>query len=301
MNKLDLHKRSQILSMMVEGMSMRSASRIADVSINTVSKLLIEAGEACAEYHDEHMVNVPAKHVQCDEIWAFCYAKDKAVKAGLKAMPQSGAGDVWTWTAIDRDTKLIIAYEVGDRSGATAREFITDLRNRLANRVQLTTDGHKVYLEAVDKAFGNDVDFAQLIKIYGNEPKNTSQIRYSPSECIGIDKRPVTGKPVKSDISTSHVERQNLNMRMGIRRYTRLTNAFSKKLENHIHSLSLYFLHYNFCRIHRSLRMTPAMAAGLCTELRDMEWVVSLIDARMPEPQKPGPAVGTKYRKRKSN
>ena len=285
MNKLTTHKRVKILSALVEGMSMRSVSRLEDVSINTVSRLLVEAGEACAVYHDEHVVNVPAKHVQCDEIWSFCYAKEKNVPKA-KAAPQ-GAGDVWTWTALERDTKLIIAYEVGDRSGATANEFIAELRNRLANRVQLTTDGHKVYLEAIDNAFGIDVDFAQLIKIYGGETGQDSPRRYSPAECTGIQKRPVTGKPVEADISTSHVERQNLSMRMGMRRFIRLTNAFSKKLANHVHMLSLYFVHYNFVRIHKSLRMTPAMAAGLSAELRDMEWIVSLVDARAPKPNRP--------------
>ena len=294
MNKLTTHKRVKILSALVEGMSMRSVSRLEDVSINTVSRLLVEAGEACAVYHDEHVVNVPAKHVQCDEIWSFCYAKEKNVPKA-KAAPQ-GAGDVWTWTALERDTKLIIAYEVGDRSGATANEFIAELRNRLANRVQLTTDGHKVYLEAIDNAFGIDVDFAQLIKIYGGETGQDSPRRYSPAECTGIQKRPVTGKPVEADISTSHVERQNLSMRMGMRRFIRLTNAFSKKLANHVHMLSLYFVHYNFVRIHKSLRMTPAMAAGLSAELRDMEWIVSLVDARAPKPNRP-----KTYRKQISN
>ena len=285
MNKLPIHKRVQLLSMLVEGMSMRSASRIADASITTVAKLVVDAGEACAVHHDENVVNVHAGRVQCDEIWAFCYAKQKNVPKA-KAAPV-GAGDVWTWTALDRDTKLLIAYEVGDRSGATAREFIADLRNRLANRVQLTTDGHKVYLEAVGKAFGIDVDYAQLIKIYGGEPGHSSQIRYSPAGCIGIDKRPVTGKPVEADISTSHVERQNLNMRMGMRRFTRLTNAFSKKMANHMAMVSLYTTYYNFVRIHKTLRMAPAMAAGLSTELLDMEWIVSLIDARATKPNRP--------------
>ena len=296
MNKLPTHKRSQILSMLVEGMSTRSASRITDVSITTVGKLLVDAGEACAAHNNETVVNAQAGSVQCDEIWAFCYAKDKTVKAGLKAMPEGGAGDVWTWTAFDRDTKLLIAYEVGDRSGATAREFIADLRNRLANRVQLTTDGHKVYLDAVDNAFGIDVDYAQLIKIYGGEPGHSSRIRYSPTECIGIDKRPVTGRPIEADSSTSHVERQNLNMRMGMRRFTRLTNAFSKKMANHMAVVALYTTFYNFVRVHKTLRITPAMAAGLTSELRDMKWIVSLIDARAPEPRRP-----KSYRKRMSN
>ena len=280
--------------MLVEGMSMRSVSRITGASFMTVIKLLVDAGEACAVHHDETVVNVHASRIQCDEIWAFCYAKQKNVPKA-KAAPV-GAGDVWTWTALDRDTKLLIAYEVGDRSGATAREFIADLRNRLANRVQLTTDGHRVYLEAVDNAFGINVDFAQLIKIYGSEPGNTSDVRYSPGDCIGIEKRPVMGSPVEADISTSHVERQNLNMRMGMRRFTRLTNAFSKKMANHMAMVALYTTFYNFVRIHQSLRMTPAMAAGLSAELRDMEWIVSLIDARAPKPTRP-----KTYRKRISN
>ena len=238
--------------MLVEGMSMRSVSRITGASFMTVIKLLVDAGETCAVHHDETVVNVHANRVQCDEIWAFCYAKQKNVPKA-KAAPV-GAGDVWTWTALDRDTKLLIAYEVGDRSGATAREFIADLRNRLANRVQLTTDGHRVYLEAVDNAFGIDVDFAQLIKIYGSEPGNTSDVRYSPGDCIGIEKRPVMGSPVEADISTSHVERQNLNMRMGMRRFTRLTNAFSKKMANHMAMVALYTTYLQ-------LRAYPPVAA----------------------------------------
>ena len=275
---------------------MRSGSRVGEVSFNTVSKLLVAAGEAAAAYHDRTVVNVRASRIQCDEIWAFCYAKSKTVRAGLKAMPEGGAGDVWTWTALDRDSKLIVAYEPGDRSAATAHEFIGQLRKRLATRVQLTTDGLRAYLEAVEHAFGLDMDYAQLIKLYGNEPGNSSEVRYSPAQCIGIQKRTVSGHPVEADISTSHVERQNLNMRMGMRRFTRLTNAFSKKAANHFHMLSLYFLNYNFVRIHKTLRKTPAMAAGLSKELRDMEWIVSLLDARAAKPQRP-----KTYRPRISN
>jgi len=231
MNRLSTEKRAQILNMLVEGMSMRAVSRVVGVSINTVSKLLVDAGEACAVYHDKHVRNVPANHVQCDEIWSFCYAKQKTVDRA-KSAPE-GAGDVWTWTALERDTKLIIAYEVGDRSAVTAMEFIENLRGRLANRVQLTTDGHKPYLEVVEGAFGDDIDFAQLVKIYDTETQQR--------------KRPVIGNPIESDISTSHVERQNLNMRMGMRRFTRLTNAFSKKLQNHIHMLSLYISVLQLC------------------------------------------------------
>ncbi len=288
MNKLPLHKRVMILSMLVEGMSMRSISRTVGVSINTVTKMLVDAGEACAAYHDETVRNVRAQRVQCDEIWSFCYAKAKNVEAA-KAAPE-GAGDVWTWTALDSDSKMILAYEVGDRSGATALEFMDDLAARLANRVQLTTDGHKAYLEAVEGAFGADVDFvAQLVKLYGDEPQRGPERKYSPSVCKGARKQLVEGKSDMAAVSTSHVERQNLTMRMGMRRFTRLTNGFSKKLENHLHMLSLYFVHYNFCRVHKSLRMSPAMAAGVSDTLRDVEWIVSLIDARETAPAKRGP------------
>ena len=265
---------------------MRSISRTVGVSINTVTKLMVEAGEACAAYHNEAVRDVETRKVQCDEIWAFCYAKDKNAKTA-KAAPD-GAGDVWTWTAIDSDSKMILSYEVGDRSGATAIEFMDDLRARLANRVQLTTDGYKAYLEAVEGAFGGDVDYAQLIKMYGEPTGQKSHERkYSPAECTGTRKRRVEGNPDPAAVSTSYVERQNLTMRMGMRRFTRLTNAFSKKLENHLHMLSLYFVHYNFVRIHSSLRCTPAMAAGVSETLHDMEWIVGLIDARAAKPNRP--------------
>ena len=290
MNKLSLHKRIMILNMLVEGMSMRSISRTVGVSINTVSKLLVEAGEACALYHDKTVQNVETRRIQCDEIWSFVYAKAKNV-ATAKSAP-SGAGDVWTWTALDADSKMILSYEVGDRSASTAIEFMDDLRSRLANRVQISTDGHKAYLEAVEGAFGGDVDYGQIVKIYGDAAGKNADRKYSCGECTGIRKRIVEGSPVKEDVSTSYVERQNLNMRMGMRRFTRLTNAFSKKIENHLHMLSLYFVHYNFVRIHKSLRMTPAMAAGVSDTLHDMEWIVSLIDANAPAPKRP-----KKYRK----
>lgn len=296
MNKFPLHKRVMILSLLVEGSSMRSISRTVGVSINTVTKLLIEAGEACAAYHDATVRNVKATRVECDEIWSFCYAKAKNVEAA-KAAPD-GAGDVWTWTAIEAESKMILAYEVGDRSGETAIEFMDDLRARLANRVQLTTDGHKAYLEAVEGAFGGDVDYAQLIKLYGDAPNagKGAHRKYSPAECTGARKEVVQGSPDKALVSTSYVERQNLTMRMGMRRFTRLTNAFSKKIENHIHMLSLYFVHYNFVRIHKTLKMTPAMAAGVSTTLHDMEWIVGLIDARAPAPKKRG-----SYKTKKEN
>lgn len=292
MNKLPLHKRVQILSMLVEGSSMRSISRVVGVSINTVTKLLIQAGEACAAYHDENVRGVKASRVQCDEIWSFCYAKAKNVKAAKSA--PSFAGDVWTWTALDADSKLIVSYLVGGRDSEYAIEFMDDVKKRLANRVQMTTDGHNSYLVAVESAFGGEVDYAQLIKIYGAAPENAKG-RYSPAECTGIRKRRIEGEPDKKHVSTSYVERQNLTMRMSMRRFTRLTNGFSKKIDNHIHMLSLYFLHYNFCRIHKTLKVSPAMAAGISETLHDMEWIVGLIDARAPKPGRP-----KTYKKRNS-
>ena len=290
MNKLPLAKRVQILSMLCEGSSMRSISRVADVSINTVTKLLEDAGETCLALHDEHVRNVRASRVQCDEIWSFCYAKEKNVQTA-KA-PVDGAGDVWTWTALDADSKMIVSYFVGDRSGQSAIILMDDLRSRLANRVQLTTDGHKAYLEAVEGAFGGDVDYAQLVKLYGDVPE-AAKGRYSPAECTGIRKLKVEGNPDPKAVSTSYVERQNLTMRMSMRRFTRLTNGFSKKLDNHIAALALYFMHYNFCRVHKSLRMSPAMAAGVATRLWSMEDIVAAIDARAEPPKKRGP-----YKKR---
>ncbi len=288
-NKLPLAKRVMILSMLCEGSSMRSISRVADVSINTVTKLLVDAGEACLAMHDELVHDVKASKVQCDEIWSFCYAKQKNV-ATAEAAPAE-AGDVWTWTAIDADTKLICSYFVGDRSGQSAIAMMDDLRSRLANRVQLTTDGHKAYLEAVEGAFGGDVDYAQLVKLYG--PTITAPGRYSPAECVGARKVRVEGDPDKKHVSTSYVERQNLTMRMSMRRFTRLTNAFSKKLDNHIHALALYFAFYNFCRIHKTLKVTPAMAAGITDKLWSLEDIAERMDARQPAPAKRGP-----YKKR---
>ncbi|HHG88926.1 MAG TPA: DDE domain-containing protein [Devosia sp.] len=285
-NILDTSKRAQILSMLVEGMSMRSVTRITGVSINTVSKLLVDAGNACAEYHDKTVRNVKAERVQCDEIWSFVGAKQKNVKTMKE--PVEGAGDVWTWTAIDADSKLILSYLVGGRDADYANAFMQDVGERLANRVQLTTDGHKAYLEAVEGVFGADVDYAQLIKMYGNAP-DAFKGRYSPAECTGIKKRAIEGKPDEKHVSTSYVERMNLNIRMGNRRFTRLTNAFSKKIDNHLHMLSLYFVHYNFCRIHNSLKVSPAMAAGVSDTLHDVEWIVGLIDARAEPPKKRGP------------
>jgi IS1 family transposase len=293
MNKLSTSKRAQILSMLVEGSSMRSVSGITGVSINTVTKLLIDAGNSCAKYHDEHVRAVKASRIQCDEIWSFCYTKQRNVE-NATAAPED-TGDVWTWTALDSDNKLIVSYLVGGRDSGYALEFMDDVRSRLANRVQLTTDGHSAYLEAVEDAFGEDVDYAQLVKIYGATSEQ-EQRRYSPPHCKGAYKTHVPGSPDANHVSISHVERQNLTMRMCMRRLTRLTNAFSKKLENHIHMLSLYFVHYNFCRIHKSLKVTPAMEAGISDTAHGMEWIVGLIDADVP-----APAKRRRYKKKDSN
>jgi IS1 family transposase len=285
MNKLPMPKRVQILTLLCEGMSLRSISRAADVSINTVTKLLVDAGKACADFHEENVRGVKARRIQCDEIWSFTYAKQKNV-AKAKAAPEV-AGDTWTWTALEADTKLIVSWLVGGRDAEYADAFMQDVADRLANRVQLTTDGHKAYLEAVEGAFGADVDYAQLVKLYGESTE--AQKRYSPAECIGCRKQPVSGGPDPKHISTSYVERQNLTMRMQMRRFTRLTNAFSKKVENHIHMVALYTVWYNFVRIHKTLRMSPAMAAGLSPTLWSMENVAALIDAAGPAPAKRGP------------
>lgn len=287
MNKLPLAKRTQILAMLCEGSSMRSISRVTDVSINTVSKLLIDAGEACLNIHDEYVRGVTASRVQCDEIWSFCYAKQKNVK-GAKAAPD-GAGDVWTWTALDSDTKLMVSYFVGDRTLESAHIFIEDLYRRLANRVQLSTDGHGAYVQAVEGTFGGDVDYAQIVKVYGSLPSTSPDVRYSPAECIAIRTNVVEGSPDPKHVSTSHVERMNLSIRMQNRRFTRLTNAFSKKLDNHIHALALYFAFYNFCRIHKSLKVTPAMAAGITDRLWKLEDIVTQIDDMAPPPKARGP------------
>ena len=287
MNKLPFEKRVQALNMMVEGSSMRSISRVVGIDMGAVTRLLVDAGEACMAYHDEAVRNVPARHVQCDEIWSFCYAKQKTAERA-KGIVDS-AGDVWTWTAIDSDTKLIISWLVGGRDSGCALEFLDDLYKRVADRIQLSTDGYGAYVAAVEDAFGSDVDYAQIIKLYGHSPEEEAQRRYSPAQCIAIRKVPISGRPNMDELSTSYVERHNLTMRMSMRRFTRLTNAFSKKLQNHIHALALYFVWYNFVRVHKTVKGTPAMAAGLAEYPRDMGWVVELIDARAPAPKKRGP------------
>jgi len=275
MNKLPVAKRAQILSMLCEGASMRSVSRLADVSINTVSKLLVDAGKACAAFHDQKVRGLRARRVQVDEIWSFTYAKNKNVGKAKKA--PEGAGDTWTWTGLDADSKLIISWLVGNRDAVYASAFVNDLASRLKNRIQLTSDGLKLYIDAVEDAFGVDVDYAQLVKLYGASGEN--ETRYSPAKCLGCIPNEVTGNPDPKHISTSYVERQNLTMRMHMRRFTRLTNAFSKKFENHVHMVALYTVFYNWTKIHKTLRVTPAMAAGLTERVWDMAEVVALLDA----------------------
>jgi IS1 family transposase len=284
MNKLSRATRSHIIHLLVEGNSMRSVSRIADVSINTVTKLLIDAGKACSEYQDRAFRNLRLNRIQLDEIWAFSYCKQRNVPFAKNA-PED-AGDLWTWVALDADTKLVPSWRVGDRSGETAVEFVCDLSKRLAHRVQITSDGHRAYLEAVEAGFGADVDYAQLIKVYGEVPHPAG--RYSPAQIQGTKTFCCSGDPDPKHISTSYVERQNLTMRMSMRRFTRLTNGHTKKAENHAHMVSLHFMHYNFCRIHKSLRITPVMAAGVTERLRSVEDIIDLLDAAEGEPKKRG-------------
>ncbi|MFH1383019.1 MAG: IS1 family transposase [Chloroflexota bacterium] len=277
MNKLSVERQSQSVKVLCEGNSIRSTARITGTAINTVVTLLKEVGEACLDYQDKAMRNLTCQKLQCDEIWSFVYAKAKNVPEEHNG--KFGYGDVWTFTAIDADTKLVPSWKVGTRDVDCAYDFIADLRDRLANRVQLTTDGHGMYLEAVEHAFGAEIDFAQLVKRYGQEPE--AERRYSPAKCLGADKRIVQGNPDTRLISTSFVERQNLTMRMCMRRFTRLTNAFSKKLENHILALALYFMYYNFVKTHKTLAnpypRTPAMAAGISDHIWTVEEIVKLL------------------------
>lgn len=285
MNKLTIEERAKILHLLCEGMSIRAITRLTGASKNTVAKLLVDAGKACAAHHDANVRDVKAARVQVDEIWSFTYAKQKNV-ATAKDAPE-GAGDTWTWTALDADSKMIVSYLVGGRDAEYAMWFMDDLAARLANRVQLTSDGHKAYLQAVEGAFGCDVDYAQLVKMYG--PTITAPGRYSPAECTGAKKVRVMGSPNIGDVSTSYVERQNLTMRMHMRRFTRLTNAFSKKVENHAHAVALHMMYYNFVRIHKTLRVTPAMAAGVSDRLWEIADIAKLVEEAEEKPGKRGP------------
>jgi IS1 family transposase len=275
MNYLTNDQRIQVIKQICEGSSIRTTVRLTGVAKNTIVKLLVEIGAVCAQFHDKTLCNLTCKRIQCDEIWSFVYAKDKNVPEDKRN--EFGFGDVWTWTAIDPDTKLIASWAIGRRDAGTAYEFMQDLASRLANRVQLTTDGHRAYLQAVEDAFGANIDYAMLIKLYGGDDKPDT--KYSPAECIGTREIKVNGDPKPASISTSHVERHNLTMRMSMRRFARLTNAFSKKLENHVAMLCLYFVYYNFCRVHQTLRVTPAMEAGIADHVWDVKDLVALLPA----------------------
>jgi len=272
-NVLSIAKQTAIITALVEGCSVRSTARMTGTSKGAVLRTLVKVGRACQEYQDATIRNVKAKRVQVDEIWSFCYAKQKNVTQEI--WDRVGyAGDVWTFTAIDADTKLVISWAVGRRDAGCASDFLQDVAGRLANRIQLTTDGHRMYLTAVPDAFGSRSDFAQLHKIYGNDSEG--QTRYSPAQCLGTKRIEVIGSPAEEHISTSYVERQNLNMRMQMRRFTRLTNAFSKKLDNHIAMIALFHMYHNFGRIHQTLRVTPAMEAGLSQHVWSVKEIVTL-------------------------
>lgn len=276
MNKLPKEDRARILHLLCEGNSIRAVTRLTGASKKAVSRLMVDAGQAAAWYQDRVFVNLTCKRIQVDEIWAFVYAKQKNVAGAKKAPPD--AGDAWTWTAIDADTKLIPSWFVAGRDSEAAMIFMDDLASRLANRVQLTSDGHRAYLEAVEGAFGADIDYAMLVKLYG-ATSESAKGRYSPAECIGARKERIEGNPDWDHVSTSYAERSNLNIRMHTRRFTRLTNGFSKKLENHAHSVALFAMYYNFVRIHKTLRTTPAMAAGVTKRLWEMSDVVDVLEA----------------------
>ncbi len=275
MNRLDSARRVQVLKALAEGMSLRGTARLTGVARMTIEKLLRDLGAACAAYQDQALRNLHCRRIECDEIWAFCYAKRKNVTQAI-AEKHPDAGDVWTWTAIDADSKLVLSWLVGSRDAGAAYTFMQDVASRLTNRVQLTTDAHKPYLAAVEDAFGSDIDYAVLQKIYGTDPD--AEKRYSPAKCLGLKCDAITGNPDPKHISTSYVERQNLTMRMHLRRFTRLTNGFSKKAENHAHAVAIHFMWYNFVKVHQTLRMTPAMAAAVTDRLWEAEDVIALLD-----------------------
>ena len=278
MNCLSVSQRVQVVAALVEGNSVSSVSRMTGVTKKAILKLLEQLGCACAEYHNRHIRNLKVNRVEVDEIWQFCYAKEKNVPADKKG--KFGYGDVWTTTGIDAESKLIISYLVARRDARSAQKFMDDLRSRIANRIQMTTDGHRVYVNAVENSFGSEVDYAMLIKVYGAPLQEDASTRYSPATCIDCQTAVISGNPDPEYISTSYVERQNLTMRMGMRRFTRLTNGFSKKVENHGHAVSLHFMHYNFCRVHKTLRVTPAMQAGLTDHVWSIAELIALVKPR---------------------
>lgn len=273
MNRLSTSKKVAVISALVEGCSVRSTSRLTGVAKGTILRLLADVGTACAKYQDTAIRNIPAKRVQVDEIWSFVGCKQKQVTGETAA--HGAIGDVWTFVAIEAQTKLVLSWLVGLRDAGCATDFMQDVAARLTNRIQLTTDGHRMYLSAVEDAFGGDVDYSMLVKLYGS---NDAEKRYSPAKCLGCIPQDVTGNPDPMHVSTSYIERQNLTMRMHIRRFTRLTNAFSKKIENHAHSVALFYMHYNFVRVHQSLRVTPAMEAGLTSRLWSIQDIVELAE-----------------------
>lgn len=286
MNRLSIEQRAQLVGLLVEGNSIRATSRLSGVAFNTVLKFVADIGQACTDFQDRTLRNLTCKRVQADEIWAFCYAKDKNLPDHMRNKP--GVGSVWTWVALDGDTKLAVSWLIGDRNGATANVFMQDVASRLATRVQLTTDGHKAYLEAVESAFGTQIDYAMLEKVYGQT--TDGQHRYSQPECIGCKRHVIVGTPEPSQINTSFVERSNLTMRMSMRRFTRLTNGFSKKVENHAHSVALHFMWYNFGRVHKTLRVTPAMEVGISDRVWSYADVAGLLEAMEDaQPKKRGP------------
>jgi IS1 family transposase len=285
MNRLSAERRTAVIHALVEGNSIRATCRLTGTAKGTVLRLLTEIGEACWRFHDRAVRGLKAKRIQCDEIWSFTYGKARNLPDELQG--RKGFGDTWTWVGIDADSKLAVSWLVGDRDADVGLVFLRDLASRLANRVQLTTDGHNAYLTAVEAAFGwNRVDYAMLVKLYG--PGLETDRGYSPPRCVGADKHWVMGRPIGKDVCTSHVERQNLTMRMQMRRFTRLTNAFSKKVENHAHAVALHFVHYNFCRVHQTLTKaakgvyrTPAMAAGLTDHVWTVADIVGLLDQKL--------------------
>lgn len=275
MNRLGVKQRAQVISALVEGNSLRATARMTDVAFNTVLKLLPEIGRVCAEYQNTTLRNLSCKRIQCDEIWSFCYAKEKNVPEDKRG--QFGYGNIWTWVALCADTKLVPCWLVAERTLPAAQVFMADLASRLKHRVQITTDGHKTYVEAVEGAFGSEVDYSMLVKIYGNDP-TPQEVRCSPAVCMSVQYARIQGNPNPKYVSTSFAERQNLTMRMGMRRFTRLTNGFSKKVENHIHAVALHYMHYHFCRVHQSLRVTPAMETGIANHIWNVEEIAGLLD-----------------------